>query len=201
MTAGRLPAHSKAFAMSITAVDATTSTTTTKTDQGLASLQSEDFFKILVTELQQQDPFEPAKTADMIGQVSQIRSIELSKNLTDALTQLTQQQHTAGTGELLGKFVTATVHGEDGSEAEISGIVTGVRFGSDGAAVLELDTGQTVLAADVTRIAAAETLDALPETVSEDDAESEDNAEANGQSNAADKSEQTSKGLLSWLGL
>ena len=36
------------------------------------SLQSEDFFKLLITELQQQDPLEPSKTEDMIGQVDAV---------------------------------------------------------------------------------------------------------------------------------
>ena len=68
----------------------------------------------------------------MIGQVSQIRSIELSKNLTDALSQITSQQRTAGASDLLGKYVTATVANTDGSKQDISGVVTGVRFDSDG---------------------------------------------------------------------
>ena len=120
------------------------------------SLQSEDFFKILVTELQQQDPLQPSKTSDLIGQVSQIRSIELSKNLTDALTQVTRNQRVAGASELIGKYVTATVEGTDGTTQEVSGVVTSVRFDADGSAVLELDTGQSVPADSVTRITSAE---------------------------------------------
>jgi flagellar basal-body rod modification protein FlgD len=120
------------------------------------SLQSEDFFKILVTELQQQDPLQPSDTSDLIGQVSQIRSIELSKNLTDALTQVSRNQRVAGASELIGKYVTATVEGTDGTAQEVSGVVTSVRFDADGSAVLELDTGQTVPADSVTRITSAE---------------------------------------------
>ncbi len=56
--------------MSTTAVTSATSAAQTVFDRGLSGLKSEDFFNILVTELKQQDPFEPAKTADMIGQVS-----------------------------------------------------------------------------------------------------------------------------------
>lgn len=120
------------------------------------SLQSEDFFKILVTELQQQDPLQPSDTSDLIGQVSQIRSIELSKNLTDALTQVSRNQRVAGASELIGKYVTATVEGTDGTAQEVSGVVTSVRFDADGSAVLELDTGQSVPADSVTRITSAE---------------------------------------------
>jgi len=129
-------------------------TTAKKTD--LNGLSSEDFFKLLVTELRQQDPLQPTKTSDLIGQVSQIRSIELSKNLTDALTQVTQNQRVAGASELIGKYVTATLAGLDGTAQQISGVVTGVQFDSTGSAVLELDTGQSIPADSVTRITSPE---------------------------------------------
>lgn len=125
--------------------------------RGMDALGSEDFFRLLVTELRNQDPLEPTKTADMIGQVTDIRTIELSKQLTDVLALLASQQRTAGAGELLGRHVTAVVRGADGAPREVSGIVTGVRFDADGSAVLELDTGEAVLAAAVTRVLAAET--------------------------------------------
>ena len=189
--------------MSTTPVSSVTSTAQTATDRSLSSMKSEDFFKILVTELRQQDPFEPAKTADMIGQVSQIRSIELSKNLTDALSQITSQQRTAGASDLLGKYVTATVTDTDGNKQDIAGVVTGVRFDSDGTAVLELDTGQSVPATAVTRItsvqagqqAAAATTNAAASTA----------ASSTASTTAADKATDTSKeqsgGLLPWLSL
>jgi flagellar basal-body rod modification protein FlgD len=123
---------------------------------GMAGLSSADFFKILVSELKQQDPLAPTKTADMISQVSQIRSIELSQQLTSTLGQLSRQQKVSGTADLIGKYVQATVQAADGTQAQIGGLVTGVRFDSDGSAVLELDSGQAVSAADVTDITTAE---------------------------------------------
>lgn len=122
--------------------------------RGLGSLKSEDFFRILVTEMRQQDPFEPTKTADMIGQVSQIRGIELNTQLTDTLTNLSRSQRTAGASELLGRYVIAAAPNADGSFAEVKGVVTGVRFNPDGAAVLELDSGEAVLASHVMRVTA-----------------------------------------------
>lgn len=142
--------------MQTSAVSTTSTCGTNATDCGLNTLRSEDFFKMLVTELQQQDPLQPSKTSDLIGQVSQIRSIELSKNLTDALSQVTHNQRVAGASELIGKYVTATVQGTDGATQEVSGVVTSVRFDANGSAVLELDTGQTVPADSVTRITSAE---------------------------------------------
>jgi hypothetical protein len=56
----------------------------------------------------------------------------------------------------LGKFVTAKIKADDGTERDVSGIVTGVRFDTDGSAVLELDTGEAIPAQSVTRITTAE---------------------------------------------
>ena len=138
--------------MQSSAIASTTAATEVANRTGLDQMSTEDFFQLLVTELQQQDPFEPTKTADMIGQVSQIRDIEQSYHLTNTLEQLTNQQRTAGATDLLGKFVQALIFQDDGSAAGIQGVVTGLRFGSDGTAVLELDTGQTIRSTDVIRV-------------------------------------------------
>lgn len=143
--------------MAVTATDPATqgsaaTQATPRSDRGLSSLKSEDFFKILVTELQQQDPMQPSNTSDMISNVSQIRSIELSGKLSDSLDAIAKQQRTAGTSELIGKYVMSKSTGVDGVPLQKGGVVTGVRFNSDGVAILELDSGDSILAADVTEI-------------------------------------------------
>jgi flagellar basal-body rod modification protein FlgD len=142
--------------MATSAVSAVGTTPTAANNCDLNALTSADFFKLLVSELRQQDPLQPAKTSDLVAQVSQIRSIELSKNLTDALTQVTHNQRVAGASELLGKYVTAIVAGTDGTSQQVSGVVTGVQFDASGGAVLELDTGQFVPADSVTHITSPE---------------------------------------------
>ena len=121
-------------------------------DRGLGTLKSEDFFRILVTELQHQDPLEPSKTSDMISNVSQIRSIELSGQLGNTLDTLVRQQRSAGMSDMLGKLVTARVRDAEGVESQVQGIVTGVRFAQNGTALLELDNGMTVPATDVMHV-------------------------------------------------
>jgi flagellar basal-body rod modification protein FlgD len=138
--------------MEISAIGAAVGTPRATETRGLGAMKSEDFLKILVTEMQNQDPFEPAKTADMISQVSQIRSIELSGKLTDTLDLLTRQQRIGGTSELIGKYVQAVTTAADGSQTLHEGVVTGVFFNTDGSAVLELDTGEAVPATDVIRV-------------------------------------------------
>jgi flagellar basal-body rod modification protein FlgD len=138
--------------MQTSAISATTSASSSSSTAGLNRMTSEDFYNLLVTELQQQDPLEPTKTADMIGQVSQIRSIEQSAQLTQTLQQLTQQQRTAGASDLLGKYVEGVGLGADGNAALISGLVTSIRFGSDGTAIIELDSGGMLSANNITRV-------------------------------------------------
>ena len=142
--------------------------------RGLAGLASEDFFKILVTEMQNQDPFAPSDSSDLISQVSQIRTIEQSDALTRTLNLLTQQQRIGGTTELIGKFVQAIVIGSDGSEMLCEGVVTSVFFNADGSAVLELDTGQAILAGDVVRVT---TLDQVEQELTESDESSDEDDE------------------------
>lgn len=125
-------------------------------DRGVGSLKSEDFFRIMVTELQQQDPLQPSKTSDMISQVSQIRSIELSGQLTNTLDQLAAQQRTAGTSELLGKYIVAQFEGADGQPVNTEGVVTGVRYTSDGLAILDLDNGGQTPASAVSLVTTVE---------------------------------------------
>ena len=170
------------------AVGSTAATTPSIDRSGFNSMSSEDFFELLVTELQQQDPLEPTDTSDMLGQVSQIRTIEQSTQLMTTLEQLTQQQRTAGASDLLGKFVEAFSVDDEGTVSAIGGVVTSVRFGSDGVAVLELDTGQQLSANDVTRICTVE--QAELSAVSDD--ESDD---------SADKSEATARSRSGALGI
>jgi flagellar hook assembly protein FlgD len=176
----------------------------TTTDRGTASLTSEDFFQLLVTELQQQDPFEPTKTSDMVGQVADIRGIELSSELTEALSNMTANQYTTGTADLLGKHVTALVPtgSEDGEPyQEVQGIVTGVSYTSDGQAVLELDTGQRILTSHIVHITDPELVEltaSADESGEEDAAESASAAEGGATAKGSNAKSLTG-GLLPWL--
>ncbi len=147
---------------------------TARADRGLSSLSSEDFFRILVTEMQLQDPLSPSETSDMIGQVSQIRSIELSSKLTDTLDTLVLQQKTSSAGGLVGKYVSAEVTAANGAKSSIEGVVMAVRFDSDGSTVLELDTGEAVRMADVKHITTLEALESVLGTPGEQAGDDED---------------------------
>ena len=115
-----------------------------------ADMGSEDFLKLLIMQLRNQDPLEPVGNEELLRQISSIREIELSTTLTDSLRALTGQQHFASASSLIGQYVTG-LPGEDG--AAVSGIVVGVRFADEGRAILRLADGSEMPLEQVSTIA------------------------------------------------
>lgn len=103
-----------------------------------SDLGSEDFLRLLIMQLRNQDPLEPLDNAQMLEQISSVRDIELSTTLTESLRSLTGQQRFASASTLIGQYVTG-VGGENG--AAMAGIVVGVRFTDDGRPILQLADG------------------------------------------------------------
>ncbi len=156
-------------------ISAISATTPTAESAGTNSMSSEDFFQLLITEMQNQDPFKPSDTSTIIEQVSQIRSIEQTEALNGILDTFSQQQRLGGTTDLIGKYVQAIATDADGNEALFEGVVTSVFFNSDGSAVLELDTGQAIPAANVVRVVSLDQLEAALAGATIDD-DSDDSA-------------------------
>lgn len=125
-------------------VDPINSTSLLSPSQGVAAtdsfadLGSEDFLKLLILQLRNQDPLEPLGNEELLRQISSIRDIELSTTLTESLQTLTGQQHFASASALIGQYVTG-VPGQ-GEEVQ-SGLVAGVRFTGQGLAILQLANG------------------------------------------------------------
>ncbi|MCO6437987.1 MAG: hypothetical protein J5J06_12920 [Phycisphaerae bacterium] len=118
--------------------ETTTSTPSASRASGFEDLRSEDFLKLLITQLTTQDPLEPTGNEELLQQISSIRDIELSTSLTDSLKSLTGQQRYASAAALIGQHVTST---PDESGQAFGGVVTGVRFDASGQALLRLSDG------------------------------------------------------------
>lgn len=87
-------------------------------------LGKDDFLQLLITQLQHQDPMNPASDTEFIAQVAQFSSLEQMQNMNSAVQQ---QQGYA----LIGKYISGTVSDEaTGDSTMISGQVTGVRMSS-----------------------------------------------------------------------
>ncbi|NQU77060.1 MAG: hypothetical protein HQ546_12180 [Planctomycetes bacterium] len=122
------------------------------TTKNMAELSTDDFLNLLITELTNQDPFEPVKNQDLLNQISSIREMEMSTQLNETLQSLVLQGNLAAAAGLIGKAVA----GMTGSLEMVSGIVAGVRV-TNGDVMLELANGSEVNIDDVTHVVAAET--------------------------------------------
>ena len=85
-------------------------------------LNSNDFLKFMLTELQQQDPLKPVDNQELLNQISSIRQISSTSKLNDTLDSVLVGQNISTAGGLIGKTVKAL--SDTGSE--LNGKVTSV---------------------------------------------------------------------------
>jgi len=71
-----------------------------------ATLGKDDFLKLLVGQLKNQDPLNPTSDTDFIGQMAQFSQLEQTTNMASVNEQLVAQQRGARAVALLGKTVT-----------------------------------------------------------------------------------------------
>jgi flagellar basal-body rod modification protein FlgD len=87
-----------------------------------AKVTRDDFLKLLITELQSQDPLEPMKNSEFLGQIATLNQIESYATLTDSLRGLQHSGDLASASSLIGKAVIGVT--DDGLEG--GGIVSRV---------------------------------------------------------------------------
>jgi flagellar basal-body rod modification protein FlgD len=113
------------------------------------ALKAEDFIKMMVTQLQNQDPMQPAKNEELLAQMSQIGQLQASTDLQTSLKSMVLQNNIAAAGNLIGK----KIQGLDQNGDPIEGLVNSVRVEKDKGVFLELDNGKTLPVDYVTNIA------------------------------------------------
>ena len=104
-----------------------------------SSMNSEEFVKIIFTELQNQDPFQPNDSSALLEQLNSIRSIESDMALTDQLKAIVFQNQLSGAGNLIGRYVQGL--STDGNRVD-GKVISVIRQGD--AIGVELDTGWIV---------------------------------------------------------
>ena len=128
--------------MQITATPTTsTAASSAATNQALTGISGSDFMKILIKQLECQDPFEPMTNQEMIAQMSTIRQLEMNTQLTESLQRITDQERFSSAAGLIGKQVKGSVSDSEGNEYELAGVVTGIEFTKTGDVLLRLDSG------------------------------------------------------------
>jgi flagellar basal-body rod modification protein FlgD len=117
-----------------TTTSALTGTSTTKTAADNNVLGKDDFLKLMVAQMKNQDPMNPADDKDNIAQMAQFSSLEQITNLASATQQLADRMSLTQNVGLLGHNVTYT--GTDGTTD--TGLVDGLDLAKDGSAKLSV---------------------------------------------------------------
>jgi len=127
-----------------------------KTFEEQSSLGKEDFLRLLVTQLQNQDPTQPLQDREFIAQMTQFSTLEQMTNLNDMFTKFVEAQSIGGLSNMIGKKVTWTEYvvetnnaGEQVlKEVPKEGMVTAISM-KDGKSQVVLEDGSRL---DVNRI-------------------------------------------------
>jgi flagellar basal-body rod modification protein FlgD len=114
---------------------------------GFSGLTSDDFLKLLITQLQNQDPSNPMDSDQLLQQVSEMRALQSNIELSDSLKSLTLSQQLTSATSFLGKQVAGT----DANQQSVSGTVSQVVV-ADGKTMLSIGNSQIELG-NVTNVA------------------------------------------------
>lgn len=98
---------------------------------GFNALDSEAFLKLMIVQLQNQDPTQPTSNEELLGQISQMRTLQSSIELQEVIKALVDNQTSAATtnfassaASLIGRTVTGTTAGDESNPGtEIEGVV------------------------------------------------------------------------------
>jgi flagellar basal-body rod modification protein FlgD len=137
------------MAAAISGFTPTTPTTSTNTSASLNTMTGGDFLKLMIQQLQQQDPMSPTDSSALLTQMSQISNLQSNAAMVSSLSGLTLQQSIGAGGNLIGR----TINGIDENGNQLQGVVTSVKVVNKKVR-LELDSGHDLPMENVTQIAA-----------------------------------------------
>ncbi|WP_339732180.1 flagellar hook capping FlgD N-terminal domain-containing protein [uncultured Gimesia sp.] len=86
---------------------------------GFSGLTAESFMKLLITELQNQDPTEPLGNAELLAQLSSMRELQSNIELSDTLKAITTGQSLTQAAGLIGK----EIEGQESNQSPVEGVV------------------------------------------------------------------------------
>lgn len=95
-------------------------------DKDNNTLGKDDFLKILITQLQNQDPTQPLQDKEFIAQMAQFTSVEQLTNMAGEMKLM--RQSLGFVSGLIGKSITWTEIDSSGASVEKSGIVDSISF-------------------------------------------------------------------------
>lgn len=103
---------------------------TTETINSASSIQM-DYMKLLVTQLQNQNPLEPLDNKDMAAQLAQFSQLQQMETLNSSFGQVLESVQRGYASSLIGKEVSFEGTAEDGSTETMTGTVEKVSIDGD----------------------------------------------------------------------
>ncbi len=123
----------------VDALPASAASSAASSSNAFSAMDSSEFVKIIFTELANQDPLAPSDSQALLEQISTIRSIQSSIDMTSRLESLVGQNEWTSAAGLIGKRVS----GVSDQLLRVDGVVKSVSR-TDAGAVLNLESGTRV---------------------------------------------------------
>ena len=129
-----------------------------KTGQG--NLDKDDFMKLLIAQLQNQDPTNPMKDTEFIAQMAQFSSLEQTMNLSKAFEKFAESQNQSQMiqyNSFVGKEIKwHKVTDEKDAEgkpvvSEGTGTIMGIKY-ANGSVILKMDDGQELSPGNISEV-------------------------------------------------
>jgi flagellar basal-body rod modification protein FlgD len=138
----------------MTTIPSTTAGTTAATStkplvNPKSMLDKDDFLKLMVAQLKQQDPMSPMDNDQMVAQMSQLSTVEQLTNMATANNQMARAIASSSAIGLIGRTVSWT----DAKDAVHSGVVESVSTTKDGAPSLTVGGTAGVDPSSITQVA------------------------------------------------
>jgi|SRR5699024_752433 len=118
-------------------------------------LGKDEFIKILMTQLQNQDPLDPMEDKDFIAQMATFSQLEQSMNMASSIDSLVQNQLVSPVikySHMIGKEVSYEDQSDDHHKEIVSSKVVSVSQ-KDGWGILELENGEEIYADSIISVA------------------------------------------------
>ncbi|MCM3409090.1 flagellar hook assembly protein FlgD [Metabacillus litoralis] len=129
----------------------------TKTRSSGSNLGKDEFLKILMTQLQNQDPLNPMEDKEFISQMANFSSLEQITNMNSLMQKFLDTQKTTDSilkySEMIGKSIEWSDSGAE--EAVQTGVVKAIKQ-KNNSIILELDNGKEITSDLVTKISQPE---------------------------------------------
>lgn len=112
----------------ITATSGATSSQAASITGGTGELGRDTFLRLLVTQLQMQDPLSPVEDKEFISQLAQFSTLEQMQSMNQSLETFMKSQLSFAVLSLIGKSV-EWIDAETGDVSK--GVVEGIQFGGE----------------------------------------------------------------------